>query len=377
MPLRLLHVSTGNLYGGVENTLVTLAECTDWDTRLERSVVLCFPGRLADSLAAAGKPPVLIGPVRARFPWQIARARSRLRAFLASEHFDAAICHMPWSQAMFGSTIRRAGIPQIFWMHDAAKGTHWTEAWARRSRPDFVICNSKFTVGTLPLLYPQMPPHGIIIYPVAKPPITLSGAERAALRAEYGASASTCVIIQVSRLEPYKGHSLHLSALARLAALPGWTCWIVGGSQRPHEDTYLTALRAQAKRAGIADRVRFLGERHDVRGLLAAADVFCQPNLEPEPFGIVFVEALYAGVPPVSTAMGGALEIITNNCGRLVPPADPDALAATLRELIEQPALRSKLSLEGPARADHLSNPDKALAALEKIVQNLVHGLSK
>jgi len=55
-------------------------------------------------------------------------------------------------------------------------------------------------------------------------------------------------------------------------------------------------------------RVRFVGERLDVARILAAADIFCQPNIEAEPFGIVFIEALYAGLPVVASASGGALE---------------------------------------------------------------------
>jgi glycosyltransferase involved in cell wall biosynthesis len=47
----------------------------------------------------------------------------------------------------------------------------------------------------------------------------------------------------------------------------------------------------------IADRVRFAGQRDDVPRLLAAADLHCQPNSSPEPFGVAFVEALAAGLP--------------------------------------------------------------------------------
>ena len=57
-----------------------------------------------------------------------------------------------------------------------------------------------------------------------------------------------------------------------------------------------------------------------------AADIHCQPNTAPEPFGLVFVEALYAGLPVVTTALGGALEILTDACGVLVPAGDAPAL---------------------------------------------------
>ena len=61
----------------------------------------------------------------------------------------------------------------------------------------------------------------------------------------------------------------------------------------------------------------------DVPRLLAAADIHCQPNISPEPFGIAFIEALAAGLPVVTSAIGGAIEIVDDTCGRLVPASDP------------------------------------------------------
>ena len=115
-------------------------------------------------------------------------------------------------------------------------------------------------------------------------------------------------------MESWKGHALHLDALAHLRDLPDWRCWIVGGAQRPHEVAYETMLRRRADTLGLAERVVFTGHRTDVARLLAAADIQCQPNTGPEPFGITFVEAMAAGLPVVTTAMGGALEIVDDSC---------------------------------------------------------------
>ena len=158
-----------------------------------------------------------------------------------------------------------------------------------------------------------------------------------------------------------------MEALAGLSKTPDWVCWIAGGPQRPHEEEYLAELRRAAARTGIADRVRFLGQRSDVPELLAAADVHCQPNTEPEPFGIAFVEALYAGVPVVATALGGALEIVDGHCGVLVPPHDSAALQAALRRLIADPAERARLGCRPWARQE----PVRPAAALDRLHQLL------
>src|SRR4029077_2024641 len=112
---------------------------------------------------------------------------------------------------------------------------------------------------------------------------------------------------------------------------------------------YLEALRAEAAALGIAPRVNFLGQRGDVARLLAAADIHCQPNTGPEPFGITFIEALYAGLRVVTSAIGGALEIVDDSCGILVEPNDPAALAAVLGRLIEDRGLAALLGGAGPA----------------------------
>jgi glycosyltransferase involved in cell wall biosynthesis len=179
--------------------------------------------------------------------------------------------------------------------------------------------------------------------------------------------------VQPSRLEPYKGHALHLAALARLrdAAVP-WECWMIGGVQRPHEAALLAGLERTAARLGIADRVRFLGQRSDVATLLAAADIHCQPNVGPEPFGITFVEGLAAGLPVVTGALGGALEIVDESCGVLVPPGDAGALAAALHRLIQDPVLRSAIGAAGPARARKLCDPATQIRALDELLATVV-----
>jgi glycosyltransferase involved in cell wall biosynthesis len=125
----------------------------------------------------------------------------------------------------------------------------------------------------------------------------------------------------------------------------------VGGAQRPEEERYLEALRARAEALGVLERVRFLGSRGDVPRLLAAADIFCQPNRAPEGFGLVFTEAMAAGLPVVTTAIGPALEIVVDTeTGMLVPLGDRGRLAQALQALASDPAVRERQGQQGRAR---------------------------
>jgi len=361
--MKILHVYSGNLYGGIETVLVTLARHRALSPELTPAFELCFDGRLRREHEAAAVEVHELPAPRASHPLLVRRARRALAEVLARDSFDGVICHAAWSQAFFGSVVRRAGVPLIFWAHDAVTGRHWTERLARRVVPDLAVCNSGYTAAALTSMYPGVP-SVVIANPIDLDRTTLSIADRDGLRRTLDTTAASTVIIQTSRLEPWKGHGVLIDALAQLATRSDWTCWIAGGAQRPREVEYAASLCAQAARLGIGDRVRWLGERQDVRRLLAAADIHCQPNTGAEPFGIAFVEALAAGLPVVATRLGGALEIVDDRCGRLVPAGDASALAGALTQLIDDPPLRRCLADAARARARQVSDPGTQMRKL-------------
>lgn len=371
--MKVLHVYSGNLYGGVEAMLVVLARERAAFGALEPEFALCFEGRLARELRAAGTPVHLLGAVRASRPATILRARRALRRALKEVKPDVVICHSAWSYSLFGATARRAGYPVGFWLHDAVRGKHWTERWARLRTPDLVIYNSAYTGTTVGRVFPRARAE-LVHCPVSAP--ALHG-KRDAVRQQFGVPADVAVIVQIGRLERWKGHALLLHALGFLGDLPGWECWIVGGAQRAAERTYEAQLRTLAVSRGVRTRVRFLGERDDVGDVLAGADIFCQPNAQPEPFGVAIIEALYTGVPVVATDMGGPQEILKGQgCGVLVAPRRPHELADALRRLIEDPAGRRGMGAAGPARARELCDPAARLQQLHEVLRPLVreHG---
>jgi glycosyltransferase involved in cell wall biosynthesis len=374
--MRVLHIYSGNLYGGIETMLVTLARERSLCPEMEPHFALCFEGRLSDELHAAGAQVHQLGNVRASQPQTVWRARRKLADLLQQVDYDAVICHAPWSQAIFGPVVRNsssAGLPLIFWLHSETDGRHWTERWARRTPPDLALCNSHFTASTLSCLYPHARAE-VIYCPITSPPSRYAEDERRATRAELKTPEDATVIIQVSRMEALKGHLLHFEALSSLNDMPGWVCWLVGGAQRASEVAYETELRAVAMRLGISERVRFVGERSDVSRLLHAADIYCQPNVRPDAFGISFIEALDAGLPVVTTALGGACEVIDASCGILVPPGDVPELASALRDLLDDGARRHLLGDSGRARARKLCDPAAQMARIYESAESVLQG---
>jgi glycosyltransferase involved in cell wall biosynthesis len=249
----------------------------------------------------------------------------------------------------------------------AGEGHHWLERLARRVRPDLAICNSHFSAWRLSQWMSDAHVEQVY-YPVSTPAATSTARERSAARQALDTPASDVVIVQVSRLEAWKGQHVLLQALTRLRGVPGWSCWIVGGAQRPSEAAYREQLETIAREGGIADRIRFLGERNDVPTLLAAADLFCQPNTSPEPFGLSLVEALHAGLPVVTSCIGGACEIVDVSCGVLVPSGNANALAEELERLVIDPELRARLGAAARRRPAVLCDPSRQMRRIHEVL---------
>lgn len=334
------------MFGGVETLLTTLVREAKAAPGMTPEVALCFPGRLADELNSMGRAPFMLSPVRLSRPLSLLKARHQLRRLLREHAFDAVVCHQPWTCVAFGTVVRASGFPVNLWVHQPVEGGALLDRLARRIRPDLAICNSAFTQSRVQRWLPGV--EAAVVYGPVAPPSRAGSANRAHYRRELATPDDDVVVMTACRMEAWKGHRVLLAALEQLRDVPGWTCWVVGGAQNEDEQPYERELWHAARVFGIEARLRFTGQRSDVAALLGAADVYCQANTTPEAFGVSFVEALYAGLPIVTSAIGGALEVVDRDCGRLVPPGDVDALSDALRTVMADGEMRVRMG--GAAR---------------------------
>jgi glycosyltransferase involved in cell wall biosynthesis len=359
--LDVLHLCAGNMYGGVERIVSECAHSRALCPSMVPSFAVCFEGRLSEEIESAGAPCVRIGAARMSQP------RRELRRLLAASKPDAVICHSSWMAGLAAPVARGVGVPVATWIHDRLSGRTWAERWARLTPPDLLIVNSHYTDETVEAVYPGIP-HPVVYAPV--PAAAAHSATREEIRATLDVDGSIPVMLIASRFERWKGHRELIAALSRIEQ--PWRLWVAGRPQRGDEAEYERELRALVERSGIAERTRFLGERRDVPALMRAADVHCQPNSVAEPFGLTYVEALHAGLPVVTTAIGGALEIVTEKCGILVPAGNPDALRGALASVIQHPELRMRLGAAGPARAGTICDPARQLATLAEVLARAI-----
>jgi glycosyltransferase involved in cell wall biosynthesis len=106
--------------------------------------------------------------------------------------------------------------------------------------------------------------------------------------------------------------------------------------------------------------------------VLSAADIYCQPNTAPEGFGLTFIEAMRAGLPVVTSGIGGACEIVNGSCGILTQPGDVTSLASALRDLITDGPLRARLSAEAQKRPQELCDPTLQMRRIQALLGGVV-----
>jgi glycosyltransferase involved in cell wall biosynthesis len=158
------------------------------------------------------------------------------------------------------------------------------------------------------------------------------------VRRELGLADGTAAVGLVARLDHWgKGHKEFFTALASLKDRYPVQGLVIGGGRRE------TEMRQLAVEMGLEERVRFLGQRDDVPDLLAALDIFVLPS-HSEGVSLALLEAMAAGLPVIASRVGGLPEVVTDgDTGLLIPPQDPEALAAALARLLDEPAWAKKL----------------------------------
>ncbi len=168
---------------------------------------------------------------------------------------------------------------------------------------------------------------------------------RADARRALGIHGEEPVLGVVAYLREDKGHAVLLRAMPEiLRRCPDCVLVVVGdGPERQR-------LEKQARSLEIEDAVRFAGLREDIPFVLSALDVFCLPSVRNEGVPQSVLQAGAAGVPVVSTAVGGIPEaVVHGRTGTVVPPGDADALARAVCDLIGDPAARSRFGQAGRA----------------------------
>jgi glycosyltransferase involved in cell wall biosynthesis len=180
------------------------------------------------------------------------------------------------------------------------------------------------------------------------------------------------VVALVGRINRWKGHWLLVEAAKRLRGserLDGIEFWVVGGPP-PGNEHLRQLLATDIAQAGLSSYFRFFDFTSDVASIWRASDIAVVPSIEPEPFGMVALEAMRAGIPVVAAGHGGLLDIIENDeTGLLFQPRSAAQLANCIGHLFNDPALRARLAEAGRRRQRAIFSIDAQVRAVADVYQ--------
>ena len=342
-PLKVLWLIKGLGRGGAERLLVDLAGVID-PAQLDLTVAYVLPHKNA-LVPELRKLDVQVRCLSGDRSWL-----HELWRLLRDTHFDVVHTHSP----VVASVARVVAPRKTVLVHTEHN------MWARYKLPTR-IANAvtaprnriiwAVSAGVAASVKPvrcgrRAPDVRVLLHGIPQDTPGAARPDRGEARRRLGLPHDAFVVASVGNLTVKKDHDTLLEAFARLhLTLPAAHLVLVGGGPREEHLRRLVAAR------GLAGAVTMAGVRDDVSALLAGFDVFGMSSRF-EGLPIALLEAMAAGVPPVATSVGGIPEVITDEVdGILVPPADPEALAAAMTRVATDHGLRASLGEAARARA--------------------------
>lgn len=345
-PVRVLHLLKGLDAGGAERLVLDLCLVADPE-RVTPSVagILGRHRALVPALDAAG---VVVHELGASSQFDLAWTVA-LRRLLLSSRPDVLHLHLPYP-AVLGRLVARS-LPVgrrpavVHTRHNLWTATHpllRAADLATASLDDASLVVASSAWAALPQRLrrrTEILPHGVRRTEPDPSSAASSGTLRGAVRAELGARPGEALVLSIANLRAEKGFDVLLPAAAALVAAGCAVRFAAAG-----DGPLAGALARERDRLALGDHFVFLGYRDDVARLLAGADVLVLASHH-EAFPLAVMEALAAGVPVVSTAVGDVPTVVRDGIeGRLVRPGDAAALAAALREVVATPAARQAMA---------------------------------
>lgn len=360
---RLLIVNPSPVRGGAEELLIGFATRSQ---RVQTTVACLWDGPFVDDLLAQGVDVRRMRAGRLRHVWNWAAVVRRIAAL--ARDVDAVLSWQVKGH-YYGTPAARIGRkPAAWWDHGVRPAAGEARYLIDNRLPaslkaDVVVTSSHAAAAR----------HrgGRAIHPgIDLEPYERSG--RAAGRDLLGMKDDDPAIGIVGRLQPWKNQHVFLRAVPSiLQRHPRARFFVIGGTPGGFSAGYPSELRALATELGVADHVTFMGQRDDVPALLAGLDVFVMAS-DAEPFGLVTVEAMAAGVPVVATRAGGTPEIVAHErTGLLVPVGDARALADAVVRYLADPAWAGSIARSAREDARRRFSMERFVTDVEDLVLEL------
>lgn len=358
--LRILEVITPSHYSGAERVVVFLSQ--ELQRQGHELLVATKPLPLLEQELAKRGVPCQPGPYSGKLNRQVGQ---RLRELIREFRPDLVHAHLSTAAWWGAWAAHQEGLPCAAHVHGM---TH--TLWYRRA--DLLIGPSRGVRDYL--VAHRIPPHKTAVVYNGLDPATFVGLPPAdQVRAELNLPPQVPVIGVVAHLAAKKGHRVLLQAMALLSSRhPDLHCLCLGrGALRP-------TLEQVARDLGLADRVHFLGYRHDALAITQLFDVTVLPSIQKEGLGLCLIEAGFLGIPAACSDAPGMNEVILDGLnGLLAPPGDAPALATALDRLLSDPDLRRRMGEAGRRRVSEMFTLRKQAQETVQVFEQLLASYRK
>ncbi|QQS40168.1 MAG: glycosyltransferase family 4 protein [Acidobacteriota bacterium] len=340
-PLRIALVSTEAGWYGGERQAYLLAKILREKGHSCTGIVR-KGGQLAQRLERAGVP-IVTFKGRGRDPMSLMTIRRELK------RLDPDIIQFNDGQAMNSGPLASLGLSAV---KIAARRVDFPIRSVSRYRRgvDLVFCVSEAIREVC--IESGIPGSMLRVVAEGVDPTRMESGDRSKGRASLYIGEDVPLLLSVARISLHKGHEFLVKAMKKVAARRPDAMLALAG-----EGDLFESVKEQVSDLGLTEQIRFLGYRSDVPDLMKAADLFILPSIM-EGLGTSVIDAMFAGIPIVTTEAGGIPELVRQRegeegpCAWIVPPADPDSLSDAILEAMENEEERDRRSARALERAN-------------------------
>ena len=363
---RILFVHTTSEVGGSDVSLAHIVERLD-RTRFQSVVALPSDGPLVARLQSAGAEVAVLPRMRkltsrkgapglamfgAGYPMGVASLASLVRRKrIDLVHTNTIHNLYGWAAARLTGRPHVWHVREIVWQSSALRGLERSLALNFSTR---VVVTSR-AVGGMFERDGVLPPQVVTIANGVDTARFAPGASDR-VRRDFGIAAGAPLIGAAARLDVWKGLEDFIDAAAVVHRTRPDARFVIAGGPIEGLESYASTLQEQARGRGLTGVLHFAGWKYgptEMPDFHRSLDVLVLPSREPEPFGLVVLEAMASSRPVIATAQGGPLEIVVDGTtGVLVEPRNPEAMARAMVALVDDAPRGRMMGAAGRERVE-------------------------
>jgi glycosyltransferase involved in cell wall biosynthesis len=317
------------------------------------------------------------GAILRASPWNNARLlipymkyALRVARIFRDKNIQIVHCNSIRSLLMVAPAARMLRIPMIWHLRLNLELGLWNRVGRRLANRIIVVSDSlmrDFPAGAGSAHKFVVVPNGVDSGAFAP------GIDRFQARDELGINREWSVVGMAGSITERKGQLLLLQAAAKVVKVfPRVKFILIGRTNDAHDEEYAAKLRGYVDHMGLTENVQFMGWCSDMPQVLNALDLFVLPSSN-EGLPRSILEAMATAVPVVATNVGGNAElVVTERTGLLVPPRDPNALAAAIEKLLRAPDAAREMGRAARLMVEQHFSLTAAALGVERVFDQLL-----